>query len=74
MASLNPAKASKISHHTGSIEVGKDADLLIVKLVNNLPMVTHTIVQGHIVAQARHKETYSDDGELNDNLQVANEL
>ena len=29
MASLNPAKAIGMDHNIGSIEIGKDADLLI---------------------------------------------
>jgi alpha-D-ribose 1-methylphosphonate 5-triphosphate diphosphatase len=74
MASLNPAKAVGISHHTGSIETGKDADLLIVKLIDDIPMVTHTIVKGHTVAQASNQINYNERFTLNDNLQVSNEL
>jgi len=74
LATLNPAKAARINHHTGSIETGKDADLLIVKLVDDIPMVTHTIVRGHIVAQASNQVTYDKDYKLNDNLSLTNEL
>jgi len=74
MATLNPAKAAGISHHTGSIETGKDADVVIVKLLDNIPMVTHTIVKGHIVAQASNKINYNEDVKLDDNLSVTNEL
>lgn len=74
MASLNPAKAVGINHHTGSIEIGKDADLLIVKLIDDIPMVTHTIVKGHTVAQASNQINYNERFTLNDNLQVSNEL
>ena len=74
LATLNPAKAAGIAHHTGSIETGKDADLLLVKLVNNVPMVTHTIVQGHVVAQAKHKTKHDEHSEMNDNLYLTNEL
>ena len=74
MTSLNPAKAVGINHHTGSIETGKDADLIIVKLFDNIPMVTHTIVRGHIVAQASNKVTYNEDLELDNNLSLTNEL
>jgi len=74
LATLNPAKAAGIAHHTGSIETGKDADLLLVKLVNNIPMVTHTIVQGHVVAQASHKTRHDEHSEMNDNLYLTNEL
>ena len=74
MATLNPAKAVGINHHTGSIEIGKDADLLIVKLIDDIPMVTHTIVKGHMVAQASNMINYNERFTLNDNLQVSNEL
>ncbi|OKS87146.1 alpha-D-ribose 1-methylphosphonate 5-triphosphate diphosphatase [Mucilaginibacter polytrichastri] len=55
LATLHPAKAAGIANQTGSIEEGKDADLLIVKMVDNIPMVTHTIVRGSIVSQAALK-------------------
>jgi alpha-D-ribose 1-methylphosphonate 5-triphosphate diphosphatase len=74
LATLNPAKAARISNHTGSIEAGKDADLLLVKLVNNIPMVTHTIVQGYVVAQAGHKKNRHTEDAMNDNVQVINEI
>lgn len=73
-ATLNPAKAVGIHHHTGSIETGKDADLLIVRLFDNLPMVTHTIVKGHVVAQASNKSNYNEGIKLDNNLSVTNEL
>ncbi|HEY4325568.1 MAG TPA: alpha-D-ribose 1-methylphosphonate 5-triphosphate diphosphatase [Mucilaginibacter sp.] len=74
LATLNPAKAAGISKHTGSIETGKDADLLIVKLIDNIPMVTHTMVKGNLVAQASNKVNYNEDKKMNDNLSLANEL
>jgi alpha-D-ribose 1-methylphosphonate 5-triphosphate diphosphatase len=74
LATLHPAKAAGISNYTGSIETGKDADLLLVKLVDDIPMVTHTIVKGHIVAQASTEINYNENFKLNDNLQVTNEL
>jgi len=55
LATLHPAKAAKIDHETGSIEIGKHADLLIINDVNGIPMVTHTIVKGNIVSQAAFK-------------------
>ena len=55
LATLNPAKAAGINKHTGSIEIGKDADLIIVKLIDDIPMVTHTIVSGNMAAQANNK-------------------
>jgi alpha-D-ribose 1-methylphosphonate 5-triphosphate diphosphatase len=74
LATLNPANAAGIAHHTGSIETGKDADLLLVKLVNNIPMVTHTIVHGHVVAQAKYKAGHNEHNELNDNMHLTNKL
>ena len=46
MASLNPAKLLNIADNKGSIEVGKDADILIVDSDIN---VKTTIVEGKIV-------------------------
>jgi alpha-D-ribose 1-methylphosphonate 5-triphosphate diphosphatase len=60
LATVNPAKAAGIEHHTGSIVKGKDADLIIVKLVDGLPMVTHTIVRGRIMAQVANTVTYNE--------------
>lgn len=55
LATLHPAKAAGIAGYTGSIETGKDADLLIIKMIDDLPMVSHTIVKGSIVSQAAVK-------------------
>jgi len=74
LATLNPAKAAGINNHTGSIEIGKDADLLIVKLIDNIPMVTHTMVRGNLVAQASNKVNYNEQDKMNDNFSLANEL
>ncbi len=51
MASLNPARAAGISGFTGSIEVGKSADLIIVDPREEVPKVLKTFVEG--------KEIYS---------------
>lgn len=55
LATLNPAKAAGIDQFTGSIEPGKEADLLIVNTIDGIPMVTHTIVKGNVVSQASVK-------------------
>ena len=55
LASLQPAKAAGISQYTGSVEIGKNADLILIKLLDNIPMVTHTIVGGNLVAQAQNQ-------------------
>jgi alpha-D-ribose 1-methylphosphonate 5-triphosphate diphosphatase len=51
-ATLNPAKAVGIANKTGSIEVGKQADLLLVSLADGIPLATHTFVNGHLSARA----------------------
>jgi alpha-D-ribose 1-methylphosphonate 5-triphosphate diphosphatase len=60
LATLNPAKAVGIDSDTGSIEKGKDADLILVKLIDDLPMVTHTIVKGKIAVQTPEEITYNE--------------
>ena len=74
LATLNAAKAAGISDRTGSIEAGKDADLLLINLVDNLPMVTHTIVKGNVVAQASYKKIVNERDRLNHDLHATNEL
>ncbi len=46
MASLNPARAVGIAEHTGSLEAGKDADMVIVAYSDELPKVLRTFVTG----------------------------
>lgn len=55
LATLHPAEAVGIDKETGSIEAGKRADLLIVRLENNIPMVTHAMVNGKFVLQTATK-------------------
>ena len=50
LATLNPAKAVGLEAEIGSIEVGKNADILIVDIMDNLPLVTHTIVNGNVTS------------------------
>ena len=73
LATLHPAKAAGIDKITGSIETGKDADLIIVKLIDNIPMVTHTIVKGNVVAQASNRINYNQQAKLTENFSLANE-
>ena len=49
MVSLNPARAVGISQQTGSIEEGKDADLIMVDCNNEVPKALKTIVSGEKV-------------------------
>lgn len=46
MISLNPARAVGIAEHTGSIAVGKNADLVLVDYSDGLPRVLKTFVAG----------------------------
>jgi alpha-D-ribose 1-methylphosphonate 5-triphosphate diphosphatase len=55
LATLHPAEAVGIDNETGSIEAGKRADLLIVRLEDNIPMVTHAMVNGKFVLQTATK-------------------
>lgn len=53
---INPARATKIDHLTGSIEVGKIADLLIVMdLPNKLPGITHVFVNGQCIQKNHYR-------------------
>ncbi|WP_020617768.1 alpha-D-ribose 1-methylphosphonate 5-triphosphate diphosphatase [Paenibacillus daejeonensis] len=51
MASLYPAQALGVGEKLGSITAGKQADLLIVELLNDYPAVSRTIVGGQLVYQ-----------------------
>jgi alpha-D-ribose 1-methylphosphonate 5-triphosphate diphosphatase len=52
MASLHPANAMGIDDAFGSIEDGKVADLLLVKVIDGYPFVTKTFVNGTCVYSA----------------------
>lgn len=52
MVTLNPAKAVGIHEAVGTIEEGKKADLLIVELYNDYPVVRKTITRGRLVYQS----------------------
>jgi len=49
MTSLNPARAVGIAAQTGSLEIGKDADLVLVGNGGDFPRVTRTFVKGREV-------------------------
>lgn len=53
LATLNPARAVGIADQTGSIEIGKQADLILVDVSGGTPLVSHTFVNGNLSAQAR---------------------
>ena len=48
LASLNAAKAARISDKTGSIEIGKQADFLIVNYSNLFASLLYTVVDGNV--------------------------
>ncbi|MCD9023887.1 alpha-D-ribose 1-methylphosphonate 5-triphosphate diphosphatase [Cohnella sp. NL03-T5] len=49
MASLNPARAIGRNEKFGSIELGKRADMIVVRKLRNNPVVQYTIVDGTLV-------------------------
>ncbi len=49
MVSLNPACAVGIADHTGSLEAGKDADMVLVDCSDGFPRVMKTFVAGREV-------------------------
>jgi alpha-D-ribose 1-methylphosphonate 5-triphosphate diphosphatase len=55
LATLNPAESVHLDKTLGSLEPGKAADLLIVRLQDGLPMVTHSMVGGVMVLQTTTK-------------------
>ncbi|MGH7946157.1 MAG: amidohydrolase family protein [Opitutaceae bacterium] len=51
-ATLVPARAAGIANETGSVAVGKEADLIVVRLRGETPFVTQTFVRGERVHTA----------------------
>lgn len=60
LATLNPAKAVGIDDFTGSIEVGKDADIILVKIIDNIPTVTKSFVKGRKTLEIPHYISYNE--------------
>lgn len=56
MVSLNPAQALGIDQEYGSIEVGKQADLVIVELHRSHPFIRKTLVGGKAVYQSEYQK------------------
>lgn len=52
MTTLNPASAVGIDQEFGTVEAGKSADLLIVEMYRNYPMIRRTLVGGKCVLQS----------------------
>lgn len=55
LITLNPAKAVKMDEEIGSIEVGKKADLNVIRLYDDYPTITECIVNGKIVSQYHYR-------------------
>ena len=55
LATLHPAESVGLEESLGSLEAGKEADLLVVRLQDGLPMVTHSMVDGKFVLQTMTK-------------------
>lgn len=49
MATINPARALGRAEKVGSIELGKRADVIVVRKVRDIPLVVSTIVDGTVV-------------------------
>ena len=60
LATLNPAIAVGIDSYTGSIEIGKEADLILVKLIENIPIVTKSFVRGRKTLEIPHHISYNE--------------
>jgi alpha-D-ribose 1-methylphosphonate 5-triphosphate diphosphatase len=64
LGTLNPAKAVGIDQFTGSLEVGKDADLILVKLIDNIPTVTKCFVKGRKTLEIPDYISYNENSYL----------
>jgi alpha-D-ribose 1-methylphosphonate 5-triphosphate diphosphatase len=56
MLSLNPAKAMGLAADYGSVELGKKADLLVVRSIQNCPMVYKCFIDGRTVLQLDYRQ------------------
>lgn len=54
LVTLYAAKALGLDGYTGSIEAGKQADLILVEMDNGYPIVRKTLVEGTIVYQSNY--------------------
>ncbi len=55
LVSLNPARAVGLEQQYGSIEVGKQADLVFVELYQGYPFIRKTMVGGRLIYQAEYQ-------------------
>jgi alpha-D-ribose 1-methylphosphonate 5-triphosphate diphosphatase len=56
MLSLNPAKAMGLDADYGSVEIGKKADLLVVRSIQNCPLVYKCFIDGRTVLQLDYRQ------------------
>ncbi len=56
LISYHPARAVGLDHETGSIQVGKNADVIILKWIDDIPLIAFTLIKGQIVSSARFPE------------------
>jgi alpha-D-ribose 1-methylphosphonate 5-triphosphate diphosphatase len=61
MLSLNPARAMGIDADYGSVETGKKADILIVRKIQDCPMVYTCFIDGHLTLQYEYRTGYQED-------------
>ncbi|MEM9161428.1 MAG: alpha-D-ribose 1-methylphosphonate 5-triphosphate diphosphatase, partial [Verrucomicrobiota bacterium] len=74
MATLYPAQAAGIDHFTGSLEPGKDADIVLVRLIEGRPKVEQVISRGELVHQSAWRHKGSQSNLANRNLEIAKSL
>ncbi|WP_326907938.1 alpha-D-ribose 1-methylphosphonate 5-triphosphate diphosphatase [Sedimentibacter sp. MB31-C6] len=55
MVTLNPSKAVGIDKDFGSVEKGKKADLLLIKLIDEKPAITKVFVDGQLVSELNYR-------------------
>ena len=55
MLTLNPARAMGIDAEYGAVEVGKKADLLVIRKIHNKPMVYKCFIDGRTVLQFEYR-------------------
>lgn len=53
--SLNPAKAVGLGESYGSIEIGKKADIVIVDILDQYPVITHVLVDGRTTSRLEYR-------------------
>ncbi|MGB4438334.1 MAG: alpha-D-ribose 1-methylphosphonate 5-triphosphate diphosphatase [Sedimentibacter sp.] len=55
MVTLNPAKAVGIAKDFGSVEKGKKADLLLIKILDGKPAITKVFIDGQLVSELNYR-------------------